>query len=286
MSADSLEVLALTVLLAALLSVNYDTATISNAASKAPLRVVIVAFIDTLLLSYFAISCRWTGRREWGAVFATLYGMVYFLTAIESVYLGTLLSASTLVSLLVNGAITSTIFAVASVWAFGGGKMEGVSSARLQMPGKEWAWKIVASAGAYLLLFIVFGLFVYAPLGRALDPVAFAQEQATASTAAALVFPIELLRGALWALLAVPAILGLTFGWKKTGLVVGLLMAVPLSMTQFLATTMVVGLQVAHASEIFGENLAFGLALVWILRVHSRLPTLNERTSLRVGTTG
>lgn len=183
-----------------------------------------------------------------------------------------------MVSLLVNGAITSTIFAVALVWAFGSGKMEGVSGARLQMPGKEWAWKIVASAGVYLLLFIVFGLVVYAPLGRALDPVAYAQEQATASTAAALVFPIELLRGALWALLAVPAILALRFGWKKTGLVIGLLMAVPLSLTLFLATTMAVGLQVAHAGEIFGENLVFGLAVVWILRARSRLPTQGEQT--------
>jgi hypothetical protein len=277
-SANPLKVLGLTVLLAALLSVNYGAAALSDAASKAPIQLVMVAFVDTLLLSYFVISSRWTGRKEWGTVFAGLYGMVYLLTAIESVYLGSLLSASTVVSLLVNGAITSSIFAAALVWAFGSGKIEGVTGARLRMPGKEWVWKIVASAGVYLLLFIVFGLVVYAPLGRALDPVAYAQEQATASTSAALVFPIELLRGALWALLAVPAILALRFGWKKTGLVIGLLMAVPLAMTQFLATSMAAGLQVAHAGEIFGENLVFGLALVWILRARSRLPTQDLQT--------
>jgi len=277
-SANSLKVVGLTVLLAALLSVNYGAVALSSAASKAPLQLVIVAFVDTLVFSYFVISSQWTGKKEWGAVFAALYGMVYVLTAIESVYLGSLLSASTVISLLVDGAITSAIFAPALVWAFGGGKVDGVSSPRLQMPRKEWAWKIVASSGVYLLLFIVFGLVVYAPLGRALDPVAYAQEQATASTAAALVFPIELLRGGLWALLAVPAILALRFGWKKTGLVIGLLMAVPLSLTQFLATTMAVGLQVAHAGEIFGENLAFGVALVWILGARSRLPTQDERT--------
>ena len=268
----------MTLLFAALLSIDYGAVALSSAASKAPLQVLIVAFVDTLLFSYFVISSRWTGIREWGAVFAALFGMVYFLTAVESVYLGGILSANAVVSLLVDGAITSTIFAAALIWAFGSGKMGGVSVARLRMPGREWAWKIVACAGAYLLLFIVFGLVVYAPLGKALDPVAYAQEQATASTAAALVFPTELFRGALWALLAVPAILALPFGWKKTGLVAGLLMAVPLSLTQFLATTMAVGLQVAHFGEIFGENLVFGLALVWILRVHSRLPTQDEQT--------
>lgn len=77
----------MTVLFAALLSVDYGAVALSNAASKAPLQVVIVAFVDTLLLSYFVISSRWTGRKEWGTVFAALYGMVYLLTAIESVYL-------------------------------------------------------------------------------------------------------------------------------------------------------------------------------------------------------
>lgn len=114
------------------------------------------------------------------------------------------------------------------------------------------------------------------PLGKMLDPAAYAQEQSTASSAATLVFPIELLRGALWALFAAPAVLALPFGWKKTGLVVGVLMASPLALTLFLSTTMATGLQVAHAGEIFGENLVFGLALVSILRIHSRLPTAQD----------
>ena len=275
-SVDSLKLVGLIGLYAALLSTNYSGAALSSAATRAPLQIVLVAIVDTLLLSYFVVSSRWTGRREWGALVAVVYGTVYVLTAIESVYLGSLLSANTVFSLLVNGAITSTIFAAALVWAFGRRRMQAVGSVRLHMPRKEWAWKIVASAGFYLLLFIVFGVIIYMPLGKALDPSAYAQEQATAANAAALVFPIELLRGALWASFALPAILALPFGWKKTGVVVGLLLAAPLSMTLFLSTTMSIGLQVAHSGEIFGENLFFGFGLVWILRIHSRLPSQEE----------
>jgi hypothetical protein len=123
-----------------------------------------------------------------------------------------------------------------------------------------------------LLVFVFLGVIVYMPLGKALDPAAYAQEQATAANAAALVFPIELLRGALWALFAVPAIIALPFGWKKTGVIIGLLMAVPLALVQFLSTTMTIGLQMAHTVEICGENMAFGFLLVWVLGVHSRLP--------------
>jgi len=272
--ANWLKVVALTVLYIALLSVNYSTITLSNAATKTPIQLILVAFIDTLLLSYFALRSRWKGWKEWGAVFVILYGMVYVLTAAETFYLGSILSASMALALLVNGAITSVIFAGALAWVFGGKGMQGgMSSTRLKMPGREWAWKIVVSAVVYLLLFFVFGFMVYMPLGKALDPVAYTQEQSIASNASSLVFPIELLRGALWALFAVPAIIALSFGWKKTGVTIGLLMAIPLALFQFLSTTTTIGLQIAHTAEIVGENMVFGFLLVWVLHVHSRLPT-------------
>jgi hypothetical protein len=269
---DWLKLVGLTALYAALLSVNYTSATLSATASTPSIQVV-GAFIDTLLLSYFVISSRFSGRKEWGALFAILFGMVYVLTAIESVYLGSILAASTIPPILVNGGITSAIYAAALVWAFGGRARE-VGGARLKMPARERAWKILVLSGTYLLLFILFGLIVYAPLGKALDPAGYASEQATASSAAALVFPVELLRGALWAILGVPAILALPFDWKKTGLVVGLLMAVPLTMVLFQTNSMSIGLQVAHAAEIFGENLVFGAATVWILKVHHRISSI------------
>jgi len=265
------KVLGLTVLLVGLLSINYIGLGLSTAASQTPVQLLLVALCDTLVLSYFVVSSRRTGWKEWGAVFAVLYGMVYVLTAIESVYLGNLLSARTVLTLLANGAVTSSVFAGALVWAFRG-RAEGAPNARLHMGLGEWAWKIIAAAAVYLGLFILFGFAVYIPIAKALDPVSLAQEQTAASMAAGLVFPIELLRGALWALLAVPAILVLPFGWKKTAVMVGLLMAVPLSITLFLTTSMTAGLQVAHFVELFGENMVFGLALLWLMHLRSRLP--------------
>jgi len=271
-SANLLKVFGLTVLYVALLSINYTAITLSNAATKAPIQLTLVAFIDTLLLSYFVLSSRWRGWKEWGAVFAVLYGMVYVLTAAETFYLGTILSANMASNLLVNGAITSAIFAGALARAFGSKAMRGMDNGRLKMPGREWTWKVVVSAAPYLVLFFIFGFIVYMPLGRALDPEAYAQEQRIASNASSIVFPIELLRGALWALFAVPAIIALPFGWKKTGVIIGLLMAVPLALSQFLSTAMTIGLQIAHTAEIVGENMVFGFLLVWMLHVHSRLP--------------
>jgi hypothetical protein len=266
-------VLGLTLLLAVLLSINYAGLAISKAVSDAPIQLILVALFDTLLLTYFVKSSSWTGRKEWAALFAMLYGMIYLLTAMESLYVGSVLSSGTVFGLLVNGAITSGIFAAVLVGVLGNrGTKAATPETRLVMPRREWVWKIVSSGGLYLLLFIVFGFAIYLPLARVLDPTALASEQSSAASAAMLVFPLELFRGALWALLAAPAVIALQFGWKKTGGMMALLFAVPLSGSILLSTAMTPGLQLAHFVEVFGENLVFGIGVVWILRMHSRLP--------------
>jgi hypothetical protein len=272
-SGGLLKVGALTLLFVVLSSVNYLGLSLSTAATTTPIQFVLAAIVETSLLSYFVVSSRWGGWKEWGAVFAIVYGMQYALTAMETVYVGSVLPPSTAAALLVNGAISSSLFSGAIVWAFRSGRMPGGAwSDRLKMGAREWTWKLVVSGAVYLLLFVLFGLAVYDPIAKALDPTAFAKEQASVSTAAALVFPVEFLRAVFWALLAVPAILALPFGWKKTGVVVALLMSLPVSLSLFLSNSMTVGLQIGHFFETFGEITVFGFLVVWLLHVHSRLP--------------
>jgi hypothetical protein len=267
-----LKITGLTLLFVALLSIDFSTLGLSDAILQTPIQVVAFAFVNTLLLSYFVLSSRWTGWKEWATTFTILYGMVYVLTAAEAFFLGSILSANMVFSLVVNGAVTSAIFSGALVWALGSKMLQSeVGSRRLQMPAREWVWKILVLAIVYLILFMIFGVMVYMPLGTLLDPVAFTLEQSIASNASTLVFPIELVRGALWTLFAVPAVAALPFDWKKTGLVIGLLMTVPLTLSQFMSSTETIGLQIAHSVEIVGANLVFGFLLVWVLCIHSRL---------------
>ena len=82
----------------------------------------------------------------------------------------------------------------------------------LRMPIKEWIWKILSSGAIYLVLFILFGFAVYGPLASALDKTAYAAEQAAIpASAAALVFPLEFLRGIIWTALAIVASVSLSF---------------------------------------------------------------------------
>ena len=143
------------------------------------------------------------------------------------------------------------------------------------MPRKEWIWKIVGSGAVYLFLFIVVGVVIYTPIAKLLDASAYASEQASLpASAAGLVFPLELLRGIVWATLAAVAAVSFPFNWKKTALAAGLLLAVPVSTSIFLSNAIVPSLQLAHFVELFVENFLLGVIAVWVLQLHSRLSAL------------
>jgi len=262
----------LTVALFALFSFDFRGLAVSQTLLSDPLRLLMVAFIDTVVLGFFVSTARSSKLRAGGSVFAVFYGGNYLLTALESAYLGSILPLDLVIGLVVNGLIVSAAFAAALVLALGKGGEGNSAVPRLSVGAKEWVWKFALSGAVYLLLFMAFGLAVYYPIAKALDPVAFAAEQGAASSAAAFwVLPLEYVGGMLWVVLAVPVILAVTTVWKKTALVVGLLFAVPVSCSMLLSG-MSIGLTVAHATELFGENFAFGAFAVWLLHLRNRLP--------------
>jgi hypothetical protein len=265
------KIVGLSLVLTALLSIDYLRLTVSQALLEAPLQIILVAFLDTLVLSYFVTASRWTGLREGIATFLVFYGVGYGLVAMESIYLGDLLPANVALGVLVNGAIRSTVFTIVLVWALGGkGTQSEGANSRLVMPIREWVWKIVGAGAVWMLLFILFGAVVYLPLATFLDPVGLSQELGANLPLWAL--PFQAIRGTIWVLLAVPAIIALRTGWRKTALIVGLLFAIPMSANLLLPTGMSLGLQVAHFIEVSAENFVFGVFAVWILHLRSRLP--------------
>jgi hypothetical protein len=183
---------------------------------------------------------------------------------------------NTVFSLLVNGAIISGIFAAVLVLVLVGRRVQThTATKRLAMHSREWAWKIIGAGVSYLVLFVLFGFAVYIPLARLLDPVALAAEQsAVPVSVAALIFPLEAIRGVIWVLIGVPAIIAVPFGWRKTAVITGLLFAVPMSGSIGLSTAIAPGLVPAHLVEVFGENFVFGALAVWIFHLRSRLPAV------------
>ena len=169
--ATSVKILGLAILLFALMSINYVGLAFSSSVSS-PIALILAAVMDTLVLSYFVKSSRIKGWKGWAVMFTILYCSTYVLTAMESVYLTSLLTENLVVSIMVNGAVISAVFAFALVRLMGGKSMQSkIAQDRLRMPTKEWIWKILSSGVIYLVLFILFGFAVYGPLAMALDKV-------------------------------------------------------------------------------------------------------------------
>jgi len=263
------KILGLTLLLTGLFAVNFIDPISSSIPSA---KLIFVALIDTLLLSYIVSASSWKGWRAWGAIFLLFYGIQYMLTAMESVYLSSILNQEATIKLLVNGAVVSATISAALIKLFGSQDVKPLPSNRLLMPSREWTWKIAVLGFAYLLLFILFGLVVYYPLARMIDPIGLALEQNFVDKSAAVwILPFEALRGMVWVLITVPTILALGLDKVRTALLVGLIFSLPM-LDIFLSTNIAPGLQVAHFFELLGENFLFGVLTVWILGFRSRLP--------------
>ena len=267
------ELAVLTVVLTALFSFDFERLTPSSAFIGDPVGWVLLAFVVSLLFGAFTAVSRWSGWKQWSAIFLVLYGVPYVLTVAEAPYIPTVLPESRVIDTLLNGAIIAGVFATAVVVILGrpGGEAQP-SIARLSMPPREWAWKILVAGAIYLALFFVFGAAVYGPIARMMDPSGYAAEQgAIPASGSALVFPIEFLRGIGFAAFSLLAVVALPSSWKKTGVAVALLIAIPESAMILLSTTMAPGLVPGHFVEVLGANLIFGYAVVWLLNRPGRL---------------
>jgi hypothetical protein len=279
-----LKILGITLILTILFSINYLSLTVSQTILEAPIQVIVISFIDTIIFAYFVSESQWTGFREWAALFLVFYGVNYVLTAMESFYLVNLLPMRVVLSIIVNGAVVSSIFATVIVLFLGKKSTVTLKTPRLEMKVSEWAWKLISTGVVYVFLFIFFGIAVYYPLANAFDSSGLIIEQSSFGQAVAWILPFEAFRGIIWTILGVPAILSLQSGRRKTAIIMALLFAVPISLNMLLPTSSIgsLGLQMAHFAEVLGENLVFGAAIVWILQLHSRLQFITlEKASNR-----
>jgi hypothetical protein len=235
-------------------------------AQVAPASLLLVSLLHAAVLSWPILRSRWTGWRLVGAVFLVFYGVTTLIVAIETVYLPDTLPLDLVIRLVVNGGITAVVFSVLAVVIHGrmsgDEKLQG-SNQRLVIPWTQWVWKLALIGFSWVVLFILFGAFVFLPLARRLAPEALAAY--TNLEMPAWVLPFQALRGVLWAVLALPVIRMMKGRWWEIGLAVALLFSVLMGANLLKPIGLPAGLQVAHFVEVFGESFVFGWIVVWLL---------------------
>jgi hypothetical protein len=116
-----------------------------NQISKELMALLAVCFLDTLVLANIILRSRWAGWRLIVTVFFVFYGVMTFMSQIESVIFH-ILPSGVLPHLFLMGFLVAAPFSPLAVIILGKRKTDTAianePNSRLLMPKKEWAWKL------------------------------------------------------------------------------------------------------------------------------------------------
>lgn len=249
----------------------HSTQTIEPADTMAAL--LIVCAFQAIVLSYPIIRSRWTGWRLVVTIFFVHYGVMTFLSQIETVvflnYLVDIIPAAMIPHLFIQGAVVAALFSPLAVLIHG--KMKGTEQSqepnrRLVMPRMEWAWKLLFVAIAYVVVYFSFGFFVAVPLAGD----AFQSYYGDLLLQGPAWIPLlQMVRGMIWAALALPVIRSMKGDWWEAGLAVALLFSVLMGFLLLIPTEIMPdAIRRAHFIEVTASNFLFGWIVVWLLNRH------------------
>lgn len=242
---------------------------------SAAVALVIVCLLDTIVLTHLILRSRWTGWRLAATVFFVFYGVMTFMSQIESAVFLTRLPAGMLPRLFLMGALIAAPFAALAVLILGKRKAsvsDAEENSRLVMPGSEWTWKLAVIAAAYVILYFTFGYFIAwkSPAVReyygGTDPGGFMAQMGTVLRDTPWLIPLQILRAMCWTLLALPVVRSLKGQWQETALSTGFLFAVLMSAPLLIPNPyMPEPVRVAHLVETASSNFIFGVFVGWLL---------------------
>jgi hypothetical protein len=230
----------------------------------------LVCFVDTLVLTLVILRSNWNGWRLMAATAVSYYGVQTFMAQIETAYFGPSLgiSASLLPGLFLSSVPIALIFVPLAVLFLGKGRAAGPDShlgAHLSMPLSQWAWKLAVIAGMYIVLYFGFGYFVAwqnpnltAMYGNGANQEVFSYAK---------LIPLQLARGILWALFALPVIRMSKGSPWQIALMVGVLLALPMNISHAIPNPIMPdpSVRLSHFIETTTSNFIFGVMLTHLL---------------------
>ena len=226
---------------------------------------LVIGFLDAVVLSYLILYSKWSGWKLIATVFVLFYGIMTFMSQIETVvflnYLQEIIAGKEIPKLFTEGIIIAGIFSPLAVFVYGRNKKESLVLLKKESQSPlTWIWKFFFVGIVYMLVYLLFGAFVFKPLaGEAFNQYYGAMQMPV------WILPFQILRGILWGFMAF-LILKMMREWKKARLLTALLFSVIMG-TLLLAPNpyMPEKIRLAHFVEVSVSNFVFGWMAVTIL---------------------
>ena len=243
---------------------------------------LLTSFLFTIALSYPIMRSTWFGWKLILTVAVLIYGIMTFLSQIETVvflkYLVDIVNPEMIPKLFAQGAIVAALFSPLAVWVHGNmrrGKHHGLqddpqndpkndfqeSGSALTMPFSQWVCKLALLAIVYILIYVSFGQSVFMPLAGD----AF-QEFYAGLQMPQWILLLQAARALIWVALAVPVIRMMKGPRWEAGLAVALLFSVLMGALLLIPQDIMPdSIRMAHFVEVTLSNFLFGWIVVFIL---------------------
>jgi hypothetical protein len=256
---------------------------IPNSASEpglvsAEIGILIMSVVNTIIVMGLILSSRWSGLKLALALSFSYYGAVTFMMQIETWYFlsDITVGEQLLPWLFVMGMPVAFVFIPLAVWIMGKGrsKVDLEYNPVLVMTMKQWVFRLVLIAIAYVILYWSAGYFIawQNPELRAFYGSPGEIQSFWTHTIDTLrldpgLFFFQILRGILWALCALPIIRGSKLNVWWTSLLVGLLFSMPQNISHILANPLmpIASIRFSHMIETASSTFIFGLIVTHLL---------------------
>ena len=249
--------------------------------------MVILGIINTVLIVGLILTLRWTGWRLALSLAFAYYGAFTFITQIETWYFLTEITVSPglLPRLFIMGLSIPIIYIPLAILICQKWKKKDLAANNccMVLPFKQLLLKLGVIAVIYLIIYWLAGYYIawqnpelrafYGNPGE-IEPF-FTHTLATIRKTPGLIL-LQLARGILYAIIAMPIILGSKVKPWATALLVGFLFAIP-HLGHILPNPLmpIASVRFSHMIETATSTFVFGLIVVWLLhRRHSNLRDL------------
>ncbi len=276
MKSRLLERLLKLILLSFLLFIYYSVVSVAmgfssqeNAVGEAVI-LPIVCFLQTAVMSYPIIYSKRNGWKLILAIFLIFFGVVTFLTQIETIvflrYLVNVVPAEEVPKFFAQGFAIAVLFSISAVVVYG--KMKGGVETDIRRNNvlrfftSKFFARMFAVAVIYMIIYTLFGMFVAMPLGGEVF-----QEYYAGLQLPPWILPFQIVRGLIWASLAFTVLTMMVGSWRERALAVALVFSVlPASLLLLPNPYMPDQIRIAHFVEILSSNFLFGLIAAWLLK--------------------
>ena len=252
------------------------------------LGLLLMGALNSLLIIALIESSRYHGwKLAFGLAFA-YYGAVTFIMQIETWYFLTAVTVSEelLPRLFVMGLPVPLFVIPLATLLLGKARADSEPAVSLEPVKtlKEWFYKPVLIAAAYIILYWTAGYFIAwqnpelrAFYGSPGDALPFWQHTVNTLRHEPGLFPFQALRGLMWAIFALPVIYGSKWSRLSTALLVGFFFSVPQNIGHILANPLMplASIRFSHMIETAISTFIFGVILVYLLY---RKPVEPEKT--------